>query len=282
MKQQKKYYKSILSLLLSIIFISLSTFSVFGNDTNLLKFADINMETQIPTDLITYTRSTSYNNSKLELIGVSNIEELKSLMVSNNIYLEAVPEDVSYEIIVSGKDAGSNPDFDTLSESELNSTFEQYVNTCNNIDNESVTEKVTASSIYKTDAAIYFQVDVKSIANNNMTIYLRKYYTVKMGKAISFVVQSNGKELNDTSSEKIATIVDQAQYKTIKKSIWENEAVSEIGSTLVNILIPILFLLLVFFVVKRSTQRTKKQIEQDTERLKQKHLAEEQEKQSKN
>lgn len=242
-----------------------------GDGSVLYQFSDINLEIQMDPDLICFTRNVTSNNAHLDLIGVDNIEELKSLMKINHIYLEAVPEDVAYEFIINGKDADSNAkDLNQLSDDELQKEFEAYVSSCDNIDNSSVTEKVTDSSIFKSERATYFVTDVTSVSNNNMTIYLRKYYTVMMGKVVTFTVQSNGTQITEMTGLKIQSMVDTADYKSIKKSIWENETLVEIGSSVITLLVPIAILALIVFVVYRSTKKTKKQIAAEEERLRKK------------
>ena len=121
-------------------------------------------------------------------------------MITNNIYLEAIPKttDINYEILINGKNADSDvKNFNETDDASLLSQFDEYVKTCDNIDNSSVTENVTSSQLYKNDTTSYFVVDVKSVSNNKVTTYVKKYYTVMMGKSITYTIQSNGSEISD-------------------------------------------------------------------------------------
>jgi hypothetical protein len=241
------------------------------------KFADINVSAAVPNDLAVFTRSVTSNNANLDLLGVDNVEELRALMKINNVYLEAVPSDVSYELIISGKDTTS-ADLNTLSDSDLDSIFKDYIAASDNIDNDSVTEKVTGSSIQKEDNAVYFVTDVTSVSNNDITIYMKKYYTVMQGKAVSFSIQSNGQALTEEMQQILLDVVRSAEYKTIHKSIFENEYVSEILATFITLAVPIAILALVTYFITKSKTKSKKQIEADEARLRAEYAQREKEK----
>ena len=63
-------------------------------------FLDIDLSVKVPKELICFTRTTTNNNSYLEKLGVNEASVLTNNMIANKIYLEAVPEDVGYEIVV--------------------------------------------------------------------------------------------------------------------------------------------------------------------------------------
>jgi uncharacterized membrane protein len=244
------------------------------------KFADIDVSVSVPNDLITFTRSVTSNNANLDLLGVDDVEELRALMKINNVYLEAVPSDVSYELIISGKDS-NNSDFNTLSDSDLDTLFKEYIAASDNIDNDHVTEKVTDSSIQRENNAVYFVTDVTSVSNNDITIYMKKYYTVMLGKAVSFSIQSNGQELTDEMQQILLDVVRSANYKTIHKSIFENEYVSEIIATIITLAVPIAILAVVVYFVTKSKTKSKKQIEADEARLREEYARREREQKEK-
>lgn len=239
-----------------------------NTDTTTYKFSDINLEVHVPTELIGFTRSVTSNNAYLDLIGADDVEELRSLMQVNHVYLEAVPKDVSYELIVSGKEAGNaSTDFTALSDTELSDLFTEYLKASDGIDNASVTEKVTDSRIERQNGIPYFVTDVTSVANNEVTVYVRKYYTVMKGNAISFFIQSNGQELTNDMQQVLTNVVASAQYKTIQKSIFENAFFSEILATILTLAVPIALLALIVYVTTKSKKKTQQQIAADEERL---------------
>lgn len=266
----------------SLIIASTFNTAVYAADSSTTyKFPDISLQVSVPDTLVGFTRNVTSNNAYLDRVGTDDVEELRSLMITNNIYLEAIPKttDINYEILINGKNADSDvKNFNETDDASLLSQFDEYVKTCDNIDNSSVTENVTSSQLYKNDTTSYFVVDVKSVSNNKVTTYVKKYYTVMIGKSITYTIQSNGSEISDDYADILLSIVDSAEYKTIKKSILDNQFVSEIFTTVITVLIPILILALIVFIVNKSTKKTKKQIEADEERYKAAYAAREAEK----
>jgi len=241
-----------------------------ADDASSYKFADINLEVTVPNDLVAFTRNVTSNNAHLDRVGVDDVEELRSLMITNNIYLEAIPEKdtISYEILINGKTADSSAkDFNELTNDELQSQFEHYVAASDNIQNESVSETVTVSSIYSNGTTSYFVVDVTSVANNMVTTHVQKYYTVMLGTAITYTLQTNESAISSDMASKLQNIVDTAKYQKMKKSILDNQFVSEISATIVTLLIPICILALIVFFLQKSTKKSKKQIAADEARL---------------
>ena len=148
MKHLLKFYRKGTAFLMAFCLMALLfSFSCSAaENTTTYRFSDINLEVQVPSELIGFTRSVTSNNAYLDLIGTDDVEELRSLMVVNHVYLEAVPQDVRYELIISGKEAGStSTDFTELSDTDLDSLFNEYLQKSDAIDNESVTENITAS-----------------------------------------------------------------------------------------------------------------------------------------
>lgn len=226
------------------------------------KLADIDVQVSVSNDLVCFTQNVTSNNSYLELIGANDVEELRALMKVNNIYLEIIPrENVTYEILLSGKDAPSGVNaLNELSEEDIQANFEAYVANSDNRENGSVTENVTNSFIERINGVVYYVTDITSVANNDVVIYLRKYYTIMQGKAISFSLQTNQSSLTDNMKIELENIVKTAEYKDIKKSIFDNPIYSEISATIITLLLPIGILALITFIIIKSTKRKTKKI----------------------
>lgn len=245
-----------------------------NENTSVYKLADINLQVSVPTDLVCFTQNVTSNNAYLELIGADNVEELRSLMKINNIFLEIVPKDVSYEILITGTNAGGSTALCDLSENDLNATFEAYLDSCQTLGSVNISEEITASYIYTYNNIPYFVTEVTSKANSEVTIRLKKYYTIMMGKAVTISLQTNQKTITDEMETQLLNIVNSAEYKTIKKSIWDNSFFAEIGSTILTLIIPIALLAVIALFVHRSTQKTKRQIAEDEARLRVKYATE--------
>ena len=276
-KRLSKQTSAVVTALICIV-TTISPISVMAADSaTTYKFSDISLQVSVPDDLVGFTRNVTSNNAYLDKVGTDDVEELRSLMITNNIYLEAIPKtnDINYEILINGKNADTSvKNFNEADEDTLNTQFTQYVEACDNIENSSVTENVTSSSIYKNHTTSYFVVDVKSVSNNKVTTYIKKYYTVMMGKSITYTLQSNENEI----SQKLLSIVDSAEYKEIAKSITDSQFFTEIMSSVITVLIPIAILGVIVFFMSKSTKKTKKQIEADEERYRAQYAREAEEK----
>lgn len=274
----KKTTAFMLTFIISFLSLTGICFAATDSGTTTYSFSDINLKVTIPNELICFTQSVTSNNSYLDLIGTNDVEELRSLMKINHIYLEAVPEDIAYELIISGKKAGSeSDDFSTISDDKLKNLFNQYIEISDNISNDSVTEKVTSSYIERLGDVPYFVTDVTSVSNNEVTTYVKKYYTVMMGNSVTFFIQSNGQQINDEMSEILKSVVASAQYMTVKKSIFENEFFSEILATIITLAIPIAILALFVYITNKRKKKTPEQIAAEEERLRAEYARREQE-----
>ena len=181
-------------------------------------------------------------------------------MKVNNIYLEIIPKDeVIYEILVSGKDAPNNYiNFNEMDKDTLESQFQHYVDTWANISNDSVTETITNSFIDTLNGTNYYVTDITSVANNEVTIYVRKYYTIMQGKAVSFAIQTNQSELTQDMKNQLKEIVNTAEYKDIKKSWRDTPFYTEILSTVLSLLLPIVILSLITYLTIRASKKKKR------------------------
>ena len=147
-------------------------------DTNHFKFADIDLVVDVPKELICFTRTTTNNNSYLEKLGVDEAAVLTNNMIANKIHLEAVPEDVNYEVVIYGNTASNSlSSFNELDEDSLDSLYKEYVASQSSINNDNIKEELLNSSIVTINDIPYFVTDVYSLSND-VTVYTRKYYTV--------------------------------------------------------------------------------------------------------
>jgi len=231
-----------------------------SNRYSTFNLADIDVAVTISNDLVTFTQNVTSNNSYLEKIGAEDVEQLRALMKVNNIYLEIIPKDeVIYEILVSGKDAPQNYiNFNEMDKDTLESQFQHYVDTWANISNDSVTETITNSFIDTLNGTNYYVTDITSVANNDVTIYVRKYYTIMQGKAVSFAIQTNQSELTQDMKNQLKEIVNTAEYKDIQKSWRDTPFYTEILSTVLSLLLPILILSLITYLTIRASKKKKR------------------------
>ena len=92
-------------------------------------------------------------------------------MIANKIYLEAVPEDVSYEIVVYGNTASKGlSNLNELSEDDLNSLYNEYVASQSAIDNDNIKEELESSELIRINDIPYFVTNIHSVSND-VTVY---------------------------------------------------------------------------------------------------------------
>ena len=132
----KKLCKSAAAVLIGLQLAITSLVPVMAEDISLsdtskastYKIADLDVAVTVSDDLVCFTQNVTSNNSYLDLIGADDVEQLRALMKVNNIYLEIIPkQNVTYEILLSGKDAPSGVEsLNDLSDDELQSSFKSY------------------------------------------------------------------------------------------------------------------------------------------------------------
>lgn len=245
----KKFtFFTILFLLAAITFLPVTS---MASDT-LYKFSDIDLKISVPEGLFCFTQNTTGNNAYLQKIGAENANEVQNSMKASNIYLEAFSDDISYEIAVVGMKAGNSlPNLDELSESELNSYFEQYIETEQSKNDDTLIETMTGSAVDVINEHPYFRTEVKSVSEENNSIYSRKYYTVTRGYIYIYSLQSNGKEITSDMIDDVEYMINSAQYTPVKKSIFENGIFTETLSTILTAGIPIAILVVILLVITK-------------------------------
>ncbi|MGN0480822.1 MAG: hypothetical protein ACI4EV_04565, partial [Lachnospiraceae bacterium] len=109
---KRKFITFMTSLVLCVTMMSSLCFAAVKEYT----FSDLNTAVNINSDLFVVTRATTSSDPALSILGVS-IEELHVMLETNNVYLEAFPEDMSFEIVLAGGEARDDAkDFSTLSD----------------------------------------------------------------------------------------------------------------------------------------------------------------------
>ena len=118
--------KNKLLMLLTAALISvLITIPAFAEE-NEYKFSAINLIISVQEDFNVLTRSVSESNPALEILGTNAIT-MQNSFIQNNIYLNAFPDDLSYEILVTCVPLANkeNAGFDTLEASALQEYMER-------------------------------------------------------------------------------------------------------------------------------------------------------------
>ncbi|SEF39263.1 hypothetical protein [Lachnospira multipara] len=252
----------------TVSFLNFNKVTSFADtDTKSLQFSAINLKIEVPSELICFTQSTTNNNSYLELIGASDASEVQTSMIANNCYLEAVDADMTYELAITGVKANESlSDFNTLSESDLNSLFDSYIESESNLETEYKEEEILDSGIEYFNDQPYFMTYNISTTTEGVVVYATKYYTVANGYIYNFAIQTNTDSVTDEMLANMAVVLNSAKYTEVKSSILENGVVSETLSVIITAAIPVAILaLLVYFIRVGNKKKQNKLIKEELE-----------------
>lgn len=241
--------KAAAMIIASVMCVATFTYAYAAGDTNNFKFSDIDLSVKVPKKLICFTRTTTNNNSYLEKLGVDDASVLTNNMIANKIYLEAVPEDVGYEIVVYGNTASKNlGNLNELSEDELNSLYNEYVASQSAINNDNIKEELESSELIKINDIPYFVTNIHSVSND-VTVYSQKYYTVVRGYIYTYAIQSKTNRVSEDMTANAKSIISSASYAKVRKSLFENSVISETLSNIITVGIPIIILAIILYVL---------------------------------
>jgi hypothetical protein len=241
--------KAAAMIIASVMCVATFTYAYAAGDTNNFKFSDIDLSVKVPKELICFTRTTTNNNSYLEKLGVDDASVLTNNMIANKIYLEAVPEDVGYEIVVYGNTASKNlGNLNELSEDELNSLYNEYVASQSAINNDNIKEELESSELIKINDIPYFVTNIHSVSND-VTVYSQKYYTVVHGYIYTYAIQSKTNRVSEDMTANAKSIISSASYAKVRKSLFENSVISETLSNIITVGIPIIILAIILYVL---------------------------------
>lgn len=243
--------KAAAMIIASVMCVATFTYAYAAGDTNNFKFSDIDLSVKVPKELICFTRTTTNNNSYLEKLGVDDASVLTNNMIANKIYLEAVPEDVGYEIVVYGNTASKNlGNLNELSEDELNSLYNEYVASQSAINNDNIKEELESSELIKINDIPYFVTNIHSVSND-VTVYSQKYYTVVRGYIYTYAIQSKTNRVSEDMTANAKSIISSASYAKVRKSLFENSVISETLSNIITVGIPIIILAIILYVLAK-------------------------------
>lgn len=246
----KRIFKGITGVITAALMVMLPfTCTYAASDVNSFKFSDIDLSINVPKELISFTRTTTNNNSYLKKLGADDASVLTNNMIANKIYLEAVPEDVSYEIVVYGNTASKGlGNLNELTEDELNSLYNEYIESQSSIENDNIKEELEESELIRINDIPYFVTKIHSVSND-VTVYSQKYYTVVRGYIYTYAIQSKTNQVSYDMTRNAESIISSAEYAKVKKSLLENAIVSETLSNIITVGIPIILLIIILFIL---------------------------------
>ena len=163
---------------------------------------DIKLKVNVDDDFIVFTRDNLDNNSDLSELGITK-ESMEGILNNNNIYLDIIKKDISYEILVivpNTKNIFNN--FANLTDTFLENIKGEYI--------EEIGAEI--SSIYKTKYN-YILVDYYDAKTG---YYIVNYYTVVNANGYNFQLQKRS-EITEEEKQELKKIVDSVEIEILNE-----------------------------------------------------------------
>ena len=244
-----KILKRLFCFLLTVTFIVSGACASYAAEKK-YSFSDLDIEIEVPNELAVFTRNVTSADNNLQLIDATS-DELLVMFEQHDIYLEAFPKNVLYEIVVSGKPVSADvKDLDKLSDTERNQGLQAYREKCESVGTDEIFDVTT----YKNNSTIFYVANFKTVSND-VTVFTKKYYTVMQGKEVNFTIQSKDIAVTDIEASQIKAIVDSTVFKQIDSSIFDSPIFTEISGYLFGLFVSVAVLFAIILVVKKSTKK---------------------------
>lgn len=242
--------KKLFTVLITSMMILSMTVLIFAAEKE-YKISAINLIVNVTEDLNVLTRNVSEGNPALEILNAEPVE-LQNTYLQNHIYLDAFPDDLSYEILVTATriNTSGSRNFNELEESEFKDYFDRLTEEYNASENE----ELIHMDIYQNNTTKYVYTYTHNTLNN-VSSYIARYYTVMDGYNYHYTLQTNDLEIDDTLSATLQSIVDSAQYTEVKSSITESGLFMEIYETFIGFGFTVVILGIVLFLLIRSSKK---------------------------
>lgn len=211
----------------------------------------INLIVTVTDELNVLMRNVSEGNPALDILDADAIE-LQNSYLQNHVYLDAFPNSLQYEILITATDVNNSGarNFSELSEDD----FKDY---CDNLSKQYASgenETLIEMKIYENDTTKYVYTYTHSTLDD-VSSYIEKYYTVMNGYNYNFTMQTNDLEIDETLSAQLKSIVDSAQYTEVKSSITDSGLFMELYETFIGFGLTVLILGFILFLLIRSTKK---------------------------
>lgn len=163
---------------------------------------DIKLKINFDEDFIVFTRDNLNDNQALMDLGVSQ-EYMIDNMNSNNIYLDVIKEDMSYEFLVVSQDRLLL--FEDLKTAD--------VKTLTVLEDE-LTKQTNSSVVSVSEGNnVYVKLDYY---DNNTGNYIVNYYTVVNHRGYNFQMQKKS-IINEEEKEELRKIISSVEIEVVKK-----------------------------------------------------------------
>jgi len=211
------------------------------------------MQIDIPSELKTITRDSISDEQAINDMGF-DIPYMREYFASENIYLNAISDDTSYEIVIAmSSDEGTKQAWNLHdhNDSEINKAV---VAIGKALEKQGLTFSI--NSIYKTAHVIFIVIDSELMQDDTMC-YQRQYFTVVNGQGINIKAIVYGRPINEELADMYKTIIDSITFNEIQ----ENPDPSGIRRAITNNLRGVLIsgvggasIGMITFIILRKTQ----------------------------
>ena len=168
--------------------------------------SELGMHIDLPEDYIVFTRDTPADDPNFILYGISK-EDMDSLLVQQDIYLNAITSTGDAEVVVNMMDS-SLEDFNQLSDSTLKTLASTFTSGY-----ESLGLTLTRSEVYQHSQAKFLKLYFYGPSERG-TMYGLQYYTVYDGKSINITLHSFLDEIGADEEGAFLGIVDTVRFDT--------------------------------------------------------------------
>lgn len=173
------------------------------------KLDDLHMNISIPSNLIVFTQIIPEDDPNLELYGLDRDALIKQYK-DGNIYLNAISEDATYEIVitkVTNDGLKELSDMNTLSNEELTSFLEELKAFYKS---NGITYK--KSNFYQHTQVKFIKIFFERSGQENDTVYSIQYYTVINGNAVNITLHSYNNPISSSMEELLSQIVNSTEF----------------------------------------------------------------------
>lgn len=195
----KHFYVFLLVLLLLT-----ASFTATATNTKTYELEELDIKIDIPENLIVFTRSIEINDPGLKVVGLTKAD-METLMQDGNIYLNAIAENLDYEIIVTMIES-SIDNFSLLSDTELMALMTIG-------DDEYEERNITRikTEVYQHSQAKFIKLYISQPGYDSI-VYGLQYYTTYNGKAINITLQSYSGVIDSVKEALLKSIVDSTVF----------------------------------------------------------------------
>ena len=217
------------------------------------KISAIDLTLSVTDELNVLTRNVSNGNPALDILDADAVE-LQNSYLQNHIYLNAFPDNLSYEILITSTDVHNSDakNFSELSEED----FTDYMATVTAEYEKIESEELISINLYENGTTKYVCTYTHSTLND-VSSYVIKYYTVMNGRNYNYIMQTDDLEIDDTLSFIMQNIVDSAQYTEVESSITESGLFMELYETFIGFGLTVIVLGGILFMLTRTGKKAK-------------------------